>query len=188
VVAADDAGRVRRLTRVNQPRPSLQVTAEANLMSDLVADPVTTEHAVILATADGRVRALATRDLSPAGVWPLDAPLALPPRAVSGRAFLADEGGRVLAIGPEGQRLWSVTLPAGAPAGPPVVLSDSVWFLARDGTFQRLALADGNPLDRLELEFLPAGGLATVGTDLVVPVGLGTVRTLLTGPGNGEVR
>jgi outer membrane protein assembly factor BamB len=188
VVAADDAGRVRRLTRVSEPRPSLQVTAEANLMSDLVADPVTTEHAVILATADGRVRALATRDLSPAGIWPLDAPLALPPRAVSGRVFLADKGGRVLAIGPEGQRLWSVTLPAGPPAGPPVVISDSVWFLGHDGTFQRLAMADGNVLDRLELEFLPAGGLSAVGTDLVVPVALGTLRTLLPGPGNGETK
>jgi hypothetical protein len=188
VVAADESGRVRRLVRVNDPRPRLQVSAEVTLGSEVVADPVTTAHAVVLVTADGRARALAARDLSPSGAWPLDAPLALPPQAVAGRAFLADEGGTVLAIGPEGQRLWSITLPAGAPSGAPVVVDDSVWFLARDGSLLRQAVADGKPLDRLELGFLPAGGLHAVGSDLVVPVGLGTVRTINPGRETGESR
>ena len=42
----------------------------------IIADPASTGNAVIVATADRHVRALAARDLSPVGSWPLDAPLA----------------------------------------------------------------------------------------------------------------
>ena len=178
VAVADESGRVRRLTRVNEPRPRLQVTAEANLGAELLAEAVSTGDTIVLLTADGRVRALAARDLSPAGVWPLDTPPALPPVAIDGRVFLADRNGAVLALGPDGQRLWSIVLRDGAPAGAPVVHGDSAWFLSGTGVLQRQAMADGAPLDRVELGFPPAGGLRRFGSDLILPAGLAAVRAL----------
>jgi outer membrane protein assembly factor BamB len=178
VALADEAGRVRRLIRVDQPRPRLVVTAEVGLDAGLAANPASTGGAVVLATTDGRIRALAARDLSPLGAWPLEGPLALPPVSVAGRGFAGGGTGDVLALGLDGQRLWSIRFPDAAPSGPPVVRDQAVWFLTRDGALHRRALADGAPLDRIELGILPAGALHAVGTDLAVPVAPGTFRML----------
>jgi outer membrane protein assembly factor BamB len=178
VVLADESGLVRRLTRPTSPRPRLVASAEVNLKQGILTDPASTGGAVVLATADDRLRALSARDLSPAGAWPLEVALAVPPVAVTGRCFLADKAGGILALGPEGQRLWSSRLRDSVAAGPPVVKDQAAWFLARDGSLQRLNVADGAVLDRIELGVLPAGGLRTAGPDLVVPVASGTVRVL----------
>lgn len=178
VALADEAGLVRRLTRPADPRPRLVADGEVNLGKEIIAGPVSTGSALVVVTSDNRIRALAARDLSPAGAWPLEAPLATPPAAVDGRAFIADKAGHVVAIGSEGQRLWSAALRGASAAGPPVVDEDSAWFLAADGSLQRLALADGSVGDYFPLGILPVGGLRKVGDDLVVPVGLGTVRVL----------
>ena len=157
VVLADDTGRVRRLTRPTDPRPRLVVSAEVNLDKGLRAAPVATGGAVILATGDGQVRALAARDLSPLGAWPLEAPLETPPSSVSDRAFVADARGTVLAIGRDGERLWSIDLKE-AVVGPPAVLGDSVYFLTRAGSLHRRQLADGSPLGRIPLGVSPPAG------------------------------
>lgn len=178
VALADEAGKVRRLTLSTASRPRLEATAETALGSALVLDPVSTGTAVVVATADGKVRSLAARDLSPVGAWPLDAPLAGAPAAIGGRAFVTDRAGGVHAFGTDGGRLWSATLRGADPIGPPVVQDDSVWFLARDGSLHRLALADGAPLDRLALDVLPAGPVSAAGSNLVIPAGRGTVQLL----------
>jgi hypothetical protein len=178
VALADESGRVLRLTRKAGRFPRLVASAEASLGNELTADPLALEGAIILVTGDGRIRALAVRDFSPIGAWPLEAPLAAPPAPVAGRGFLADGAGNVHAFGPDGQRLWSISLRDGASFGPPVVVGESAWFLARGGALQRHALGDGAPLDRLDLDILPAGELQALGSQLVVPVGIGTFQTL----------
>ena len=183
VVLADDTGRVRRITRPTDPRPRLVVSAEVNLDKGLSAAPVATGGAVILATADGQVRALAARDLSPLGSWPLEAPLETPPSSVADRAFVADARGTVLAIGRDGERLWSIDLKE-AVVGPPAVLGDSVYFLTRAGSLHRRQLADGSPLGRIPLGAFPSGGLRVVGPDIIVPVALGSLRSFT--PKEGE--
>jgi outer membrane protein assembly factor BamB len=179
---ADDAGRVRRIVRANDPRPRLVAAAETSLGKELAAEPSSTKSAVVLATADGRIRALAARDLSPIGAWPLDSPLAVPPSNSGGRCFLADVSGGIVALGEDGQRLWSAKLEGkGATlivAGPPAVRGHVVWFLASDGTLHARAVSDGSPVTTVALGVLPAGGPFTVGDDLVVPVGMGTLRLL----------
>lgn len=176
---ADDEGRVRRLVRVTDPRPRLVVTAEHALGKELVGDPASTASAFVAVTADGRVRVLAARDLGPIGAWPLEAPLALPPAAVAGRVFVADAAGGLLALGPDGQHLWSVK-PSGGPAvaGPPAVRGDLVWVLGRDGSLRGLSLADGAERARADLHTLPAGGVVALGDDLLVPVGRGALSPL----------
>ena len=178
VALADRSGRVRRLTRSAGPLPRLQVAAENSLGSDLTSDPLGLASAVILVTADGRIRALAARDLSPIGAWPLEAPLAVPPATVAGRGFLADVAGNVHALGPDGQRLWSITLRAGAAAGPPAIAGDSVWFLTRTGALERHALADGALLDRLDLDLVCRRATSRRSSDrlasCVIAVGFGT--------------
>ncbi len=188
VVLADDTGLVRRLVRTNDPRPRLTVAAEIALGKPLVTDPCSTGSAVVLVTADEKIRALAARDLSPVGAWPLEAPLATPPATVGGRCFLVDTAGHVLAIGPEGLRLWSAKLESnGKPivvAGAPAVRKEAIWFLSRDGMLLGRALADGAALTTAPLGVPPAGGPVAAGDDLAVPVGLGTTR-LLTIDSNG---
>ena len=67
---ADESGRVRRMIRPADPRPRLALAGEVNLGKEIVADPVSTGGAVVLATADDRIRSLAARDLSPSSAWP----------------------------------------------------------------------------------------------------------------------
>jgi len=182
VVLADESGRVRRLVRVADPRPRISVAVEVALGKTVATSPASTGGAVVLVTDDGRVRALAGRDLSPVGAWPLEAPLAAPPAAVAGRCFLADTAGNVLALGADGQRLWSTRLVTKAGpvvvAGAPAVRGQGVWFLSRDGQLVGRSLADGSPLADAPLDVPPAGGPVAAGDDLAVPVGLGTVRLL----------
>ncbi len=65
VVLANQAGQVRRLARVTEPRLRLDVVGEVvDLKSTLESDPASTTDAVIVVTEDGRVRSLAGRDLS----------------------------------------------------------------------------------------------------------------------------
>lgn len=182
VALADEAGRVRKLNRVNTPTPRLVVAAETVLGKDVVADPASTGTAVVLVTADNRARALSARDLSPAGAWPLDAPLALPPTTIAGRCYLADSAGNILALAPDGQRLWSVRLPhQSAPAvivGPPSVRNGSIVFLTSDGTLHARSLTDGAATETIPLHLLPAGKLVSSGPDLAISVALGTLRLL----------
>jgi hypothetical protein len=189
VALADEAGRVRLLSRAEGPRPRLVVRAEVSLDQAIVVDPVSTGGAVVVVTADGRARSLSARDLGPTGAWPIEAPLAWPPAAVAGRAFLADSAGGVLAIGPDGQRLWTVP-PGDAPAaGPPAVAGDVAWFLDRDGTLRGRSLADGSPRDPIALGILPAGAPRALGDELAIPVAPGTVRPIRPGGrGAGEGR
>jgi hypothetical protein len=102
--------------------------------------------------------------------------LADAPASVDGHVFVADIDGGILALGGDGQRLWSSSLAGSVPYGPPLLREDSVWFLARDGSLRRHSLKDGTALDRIDLNLLPAGPLRTIGGDLVVAVGNGTVR------------
>jgi hypothetical protein len=181
-VLADESGRVLQLRRSEGPRPRLEVSAEISLGSAVLADPLGTAGAVILVTAENQVRALAARDLTPIGAWPLEARLAGPPAVVAGRGVLADRAGNVHVFGPDGQRLWSIALRAGPAAGPPAIVVDSAWFLTQSGSLERHAMADGALLDHLDLDVLPAGNLLAVDSQLVVPVGSGTLRLLKSEP------
>jgi outer membrane protein assembly factor BamB len=186
VVVVEESGRVLRLRRAEGQGPGtrrrLEVAGEHELGSPLAADPLGTEGALIVVTAERSIRALAARDLTPIGAWPLEAHLAIPPALAGGRGFLADVAGNVHAFGGDGQRLWSITLRAGPAAGAPALAGDSVWFLTHSGSVERRALADGALVDHLDLDILPAGNLLALDSQLVVPVGMGTLRTLKVEP------
>ncbi len=94
VVLADGVGRVARIALKKTPVPRLSDEAETTLDQRIIADPASTGGAVIVATADGKVRALAARDLSPVGSWPLEAPLAGRPYQTKDGCFVMDRGGR----------------------------------------------------------------------------------------------
>jgi outer membrane protein assembly factor BamB len=180
VALSDTAGRVRRLVRQSECRSRLVASGEEiSLGSALIADPASIGSALLVATADGRVRALGGRDLSTLGAWPLDAPRALGPLNLGPVAIVADTSGALLAFEPDGQRRWAISLREGAPIGPPLTQQESLWILTKDGTIQRRALADGASLDRYSLGILPAGGPLALGQDVVVPAAPGTVRMLL---------
>ena len=178
VALADSEGMIRRVTVDRTGRPRLTVTAELKLDRPIAADPASTGASVLIATTDGRIRSMASRDLGPQGSWALEAPRLFGPVMVADHAFVADSAGNVVAFAPDGRRLWSARLRDTIAAGPPALLDQSAWFLGRDGSVQRFSLKDGSPQSRIPLEFFPSGGLLAAGPDIVVPAGLGTVRVL----------
>jgi outer membrane protein assembly factor BamB len=179
VVLANQAGQVRRLARVTEPRLRLDVVGEVvDLKSTLESDPATTTDSVIVVTDDGRVRSLAGRDLSSLGAWNLEVPRAFGPLSLGERAFLIDKGGGVMAFGADGDRAWAAGLQDEPPVGAPVVRDNEVWFLSRNGALQKRSLEDGSPIDRYDLGILPSGGLVSVGPNVIVRAAPGTVRLL----------
>jgi hypothetical protein len=187
IVLADDAGRVRRISRVNDPRPRLTAAAETTLDRAIISGPVATTNGVVLVTDDRRVRALSSRDLSPVGAWALEAPLACPPSVSGEYAFVADVSGHVIAFAGDGQRLWSARLEGAGDqvvaAGQPVVIADEVYVLARDGTLHRRSVRDGTPLGRTPLGVCPVGGPIPLKDTLLIPAGHGTVCPVTIGAG-----
>ena len=144
----------------------------------IVAAPASTGNAVIVATADGRVRSLAARDLSPVGSWALDAPLAAEPMGVGQTCFVMDRSGGIMAFSRDGQRAWSIKLDS-AVIGAPVVLDQSVWFLTLGGRLHVRGLASGEQRESLALNALPGGGLLMAGRQEIVPAGKGTIRPVV---------
>jgi hypothetical protein len=177
VILADDVGRVRRIVLKTTPVPRLASEVEKSLDSRIIAEPATTGGAVLVATADGRVRSLAARDLSPIGAWALDAAIAGEPEGLGDGGLAMDRAGGILAFGRDGQKTWSIKLGAEV-TGAPQVVGRSIVILTSDGVLHLRARSDGAPLDRRALGILPAGGPITAGRDAMIPVAPGTVRPL----------
>ena len=182
VVLAEDVGRVLRVAKKTMPVARLVGEAQAVLEERIIADPASTGSAVIVVTADRRVRALAARDLSPVGSWALEAPLAGPPIGIDDMCFVTDRAGGVMAFGRDGQRIWSIQLES-AVVGAPLIRDQSVWLITQRGKLHVRALSDGQTRGELALSVLPTGGLIMAGKQLLVPVGQGTVRKLTAIPG-----
>jgi hypothetical protein len=186
VVLADDVGRVLRVALRRTPVARLIGEAQVVLDQRIVSNPASTGNAVIVVTADRRVRALAARDLSPVGSWSLDAPPVGSPVGIGSNCFVMDRGGGVMALGRDGQRLWSIQLGAEV-VGDPAVWDQSVAFLTRDGMLHRRDVSSGHERQRIALGTLPSGGLVVASDRMLVPVGHGTIRPVLAQP-TGENR
>lgn len=178
IVLADESGLVRRMVRREKPTPRLSATAQVDLKHAIIADPASTGGAVVLATDDGKIHVLSGRDLSPVGITTLDAPRALGPIEAGGRVFVADSAGNVVAFGPQGQKLWTVSLQEPPPIVPPVVAKDLVLLLGREGKLLRRSLADGSGRPPLPLDIVASGDPRLVGSDVVIPVSPGSIRLL----------
>jgi outer membrane protein assembly factor BamB len=181
IAAADASGRIRRLALRRDPRPRLVATGEeADLAESITTDPASTGMALIVATQDGKIRALSGRDFSPLGAWPLEAPRAIGPVSVGSSVLVADRAGRQTCYGPEGTRLWSVSVPEGPPIGAPIARDGTYEFLTADGSLHRRSLADGSGLDRTPLDVLPVGAPMPIGDLLMIRCAPGTLRPLVT--------
>ena len=177
VILADDVGRVRRIAMKTTPVPRLVSEAERALDSRIVSAPAATGAAVLVPTADGGVRSLAARDLSPIGAWPLEASIAGNPVGLADGGLVMDRGGGVLAFGRDGQKSWSIKLGSEV-VGRPCVLGPSLVVLTSDGVLHVVARADGAERDRRPLGVLPAGGPIAAGPDAMIPVAPGTFRPM----------
>jgi PQQ-like domain len=175
VVLADDVGHIHRVVLKQSPVPRLVGEATTTLPQRIIAGPVSTGGALVVVTADRHVRALSTRDLSPAGSWALDAPLSGEPAPFADGCFVMDRAGGIMTLGRDGKRLWSINLKA-ATVGIPLVQDQTVWFLTADGSLHVRARADGAELDRISLGILPDGGLLQLGKQVLVSAGRGTIR------------
>ncbi|MGO9916759.1 MAG: PQQ-binding-like beta-propeller repeat protein [Isosphaeraceae bacterium] len=181
LVLADQVGRVRRIALRTTPVPRLSAEAERTLDQRIIADPAATTDAVFVATADHRIRALAARDLSPVGSWPLGAPLSGHPVGFGDIAFVMDRAGGVLAFGRDGKKLWAISLGAQVAAAP-LVEAQTIGFLTRDGTLHIRSRADGSRIDDKRLSILPAGGVWSFANRVVVAAGRGTIRLVAQQP------
>jgi outer membrane protein assembly factor BamB len=177
VVLADREGRVRRMVKSDRPRPRLAVTGEASLGQGIVGELASTGGAVFLATADGKIRSIAARDLSPESTVDLPEPRTCGPVAVGDHAFVADASGDVFAFAADGQKRWQARLHSAA-TDAPAIRNGSAWFATRAGSLEARSMADGSATERVPLGALPAGPPIVTGPRLVVPVGLGTLRAV----------
>jgi outer membrane protein assembly factor BamB len=178
VVLADDAGRVVRVSLKSAPVPRLVGEVERMLDHKIIANPGSTGNAVIVATADHKVRALAARDLSPVGSWTLNAPLAGPPRGTGEKCFVMDRAGGVMAFSRDGQRIWSIQLDS-AVVGGPVIVEQLVWIVTQAGKLSVRELATGKERETLTLGTLPSGGIVMAGRQELVAAGNGTIRPVV---------
>jgi outer membrane protein assembly factor BamB len=185
VVLADEVGRVARIALRTTPVPRLADEADRALDQRIIADPASTGGAVIVATADGKIRALAARDLSAVGSWPLAAPLASRPYAIKDGCLVMDRAGGVTAFGRDGQRTWSINLPTEV-VGAPLAKDQSIAFLTADGSLHVRARADGAPLDQKTLGVLPASGLIELGDQVLIAAARGTIRPVKPEPGDAS--
>ena len=172
----DEAGHIRKIAIVSDPRPRLVAAIEEKLSKDIVADPAATKDALVVLTDDGLVRSLSTRDFSSVGSWPLKSPLGIPLQSLSERICVVDTLGNFLMIGADGQRLWEQQIKDATLAGPPCLSGETLWCLTRGGEMVSLAVGDGATLDRVRLESGLRGGAASFGENLAVPTGAGTLQ------------
>ena len=176
VAIVDEAGHVRKLGIVKDPRPRLVALVEGSLGKDIEADPAATKEAIVVLTSDKLLRSLSTRDLSSVGSWPLKAPLAIPMVSADDKVCVADSLGNVSVIGTDGQRLWERQIDKATLAGPPCFLSGSLWCLSREGELVSLAAGDGVILNRAKLGTSTRGGPFPLGNSLALPTGAGTIQ------------
>jgi hypothetical protein len=181
VVLADDDGRVQRVALLATPVPHLAGQTVTALGQRLVADPVSSGGAVILVTADRRLRALAARDLSPVGTWALEAPLAGSPVGTEAGCFVMDRAGGVMAFGHDGKRTWSINLGSQV-VGSPLIREETVSLITIDGNIHVRAISDGAPRAQFTSAALPAGSLLSAGSRVLVAAGRGTVGLLIAPP------
>jgi len=142
---------------------------------------------VLVATSDGKVRALVARDLSPASTIDLPAPLALGPVAVENHGFVSDVDGNVVTFAADGRKLWQTKL-GSSMSEPPALLDGAAWFFTRSGRVESRNLTSGVPLERLVLGVLPTEAPIVVGPMLIVPSGLGSFRPILNPRNPSSVR
>lgn len=179
-LVADAAGTLRRLVIEAGPRARLAVAAERKLDSPPLGDPAATGPAVVVATADLKLRSFAGRDLAPLGTWPINTAPALGPCAVGGFVFAVDAAGQVFCFDGDGRRLWTAHLRGRGVVGTPVVRNGAAWFATRDeGGVEGLSLVDGATLGQTGLDAAIAAGLLACDTDLVVPTGSSMLQTLV---------
>ena len=164
VALADESGVVRRLVRVE--RPEAPAGRRGRDVARLGRSPPTRPRPPARSSwrrPTAGSASLSARDLSPVGAWPLDAAAGRRPRRPSAGLLRRRPAGGVLALGEDGQRLWSAKLAgtgdAVAVAGPPAVLGAAVWFLTRDGVAPRPRPSPtARRVDGPSLGVLPAGG------------------------------
>ncbi len=182
LVLADEVGRVRRIVLKTTPVPRLLSEAETTLDQRIITDPAATTQAVIVATADHRIRALAARDLSPVGSWPMGAPLSGRPVGFGDIALVMDRAGGVIAFARDGKKLWTISLGNEVTADP-LVERETIGFVTRDGTLHIRSRTDGRRIDDKRLAILPAGGIFNFADRVAVAAGNGTIRLVKSEPG-----
>lgn len=88
-----------------------------------------------------------------------------------------------MAFSRDGQRSWSINLPAEVVASP-LVDDKSVSFLTSDGSLYVRSRSDGAPLDQMALGVLPSKGVLELGGQVLIAAAKGTIRPVKAGPGD----
>ena len=177
VLLAEDSGRLLRVRLRAEPTPRMDIENQTDLATRLAAPPACTGGAVIVVTADHRVRSLAARDLSPVGSWQLEGPPVDGPIVVDQLCFVFDLSGTAMALDREGRNLWTIHL-YDPIVGHPVIRGGRVCLIDQKGRLHLRSVEDGRELDRRDLGILPAGGLLALEDSIVIPSGRGTLHSI----------
>ena len=178
VALADESGRLRLLRRSPDGLRLVADGPAVDLGAPIRRDPASTGPSLVVATADGKVRILAARDLSPAGTIDLPASLRGGPWVDSGNAFLLDAAGTLTTLGTGGRRLWAADIGLASIVGAPRIDGDRVVLMDAEGKLQSRSMADGARVDLVELGISPAGGMVPIAGGWTVPTGRASLQRL----------
>ncbi len=158
-VIADGHDKVYLAAVVDRPQPHLEALVETQVGTYPAIGPVVVlGDAALVATAEPRLLRLSLPKLEVAGDVALPADVVWGPYGVGDRALLVTADGNLSAAAADGTIAWTVPLAHGELAGPPLSADDGVLLAYRDGTLQRVSLADGESLAEVNVEQPLAAG------------------------------
>jgi hypothetical protein len=149
-----DGERLFRISVKDQPQPHLASQAEGTAGGPIIqplAAAVDTLYAVIKGTAGEAITAFQPATLAAGTSWPLSGGCRLPPSAVQGLVFVADQS--TLYAFEAGQKMrWKSALQHGPLAGPPVPCDGDFLLVHRSGALTRIAAASGEEIAAADIE------------------------------------
>lgn len=170
LVIGDGDRKVYRITYKPQPQPFLAASGEAELPGELVGAPATVGDNVAVASrgeTNDELRLLQAATLAESGVHRLDGRVTAGPYPAGEICLLELAGNRLLAADSSGIR-WTVDLPRGELAGPPLAVGGGLILVHVRGGVSRIDPATGKETAGVEVGEPLGGAVALFGTRLLI--------------------
>jgi outer membrane protein assembly factor BamB len=168
VLLADGKSKLYWLGLQEDPRPHLEILAEATVTTPIVSPLAVLGDTVYAGDASKMLAPFALPKLTRGKERLLDGFCALGPVRVGDGVLLATDDGQLLCLDAKGRLLWQSTLKYGPLAGLPLRLGAHYLLAARNGTLWRVDAATGKESGKFETGCPLATGPVALGRQLLV--------------------
>lgn len=168
-VAADDRGRLVRLSIAAEPQPHLMATAEGDLPQPIVSPLAALGETLFGVDAAGSLVVLSAADLKAVQQrHKLPGRCTWGPQRVGEYVLLTTESGHLLCFEAAGKLLWQSPLRYGPLAGTPLAAGEDYVLAAAGGIVWRIAAQSGKEAGKLDTGLPLATGPVSLGQQLLV--------------------